>query len=146
MGGENWDRVDELTADESDTYVYGSVSGSRQTDTYNVPDQSLTGTITNVRIYIRASESSNRNDVYAWTAIRIGTGSIEYGAQIGTTTSWTNYYTDYPTKQGNLGTGDWTWADINDLQIGVGLQSRLTGINWHYGECTQVWAEVTYMP
>ena len=43
-------------ADGSATYVYGTGDDSRQTDTYNVPDQSLAGTITNVRIYVRCLE------------------------------------------------------------------------------------------
>jgi hypothetical protein len=147
-GSANWDQVNEETADDSTTYVYGTGDDSSQTDTYNVPDQSLTGTITNVRIYIRAFENYDRDDVYAWTAIRIGTGSIEYGTEIGTTTSWTNYYTAYATKTGNLGSGSWTWADIDDLQIGVGLQSHYSSgsSTWRYAECTQVWAEVTYIP
>ena len=144
-GSANYDRVDEVTADDSTTYVYGDGYNSRQTDTYNVLDQTLTGTITNVRIYIRADESSSNSNVYAWTAIRIGTGSIQYGTQIGTTTSWTNYYTDYPTKTGNLGSGAWTWADINNLQIGVGLQSTYSS-GWRYARCTQVWVEVNYTP
>ena len=67
-------------------------------------------------------ETETRNDVYAWTAIRIGGGSMQYGTQIDTTTSWANYYTDYATKTGNLGSGAWTWTDINNIQIGVGLQ------------------------
>jgi hypothetical protein len=146
-GGANWDRVDEVTADESTTYVYGESDDNRETDTYNVADQSLAGTITNVRIYIRALENYDRDDVYAWTAIRIGTGSIQYGTQIDLTTSWTNYNTNYATKTGNLGSGAWTWADINNLQIGVGLQSHeSSGPTWRYAECTQVWVEITYTP
>jgi uncharacterized repeat protein (TIGR02543 family) len=147
-GSANWDRVDEVTEDESTTYVYGTGDDSWQTDTYNVPDQSLTGTITNVRIYIRALESTSRpSDTYGRTAIRIGTGSIQYGTQLDLTTSWTNYYTDYATKTGTLGSGAWTWADINNLQIGVSLQSHMSsGSTWRYAECTQVWVEVTYTP
>jgi len=147
-GGANWDRVDEVTADEGATYVYGESNDDYETDTYNVPDQSLTGTITNVRIYIRASESEVRDDVFGRTAIRIGTGSIEYGTQIDLTTSWTNYYTNYATKQGNLGSGAWTWTDINNLQIGVSLQSHYSSgsSTWRYARCTQVWVEVTYTP
>jgi hypothetical protein len=148
-GGANYDRVDEATADDGATYVYGNISDTQQTDTYNVPDQSLSGTITNVRIYVRCLESSDRTDVYAWTAIRIGTGPVQYGARINTNTSWTNYYTDYPTKTGNLGSGAWTLADINNLQIGVGLQSHYSSGGsgtWRYAECTQVWAEVSYAP
>ncbi len=144
-GGANWDRVDDTTADEGATYVYGTSETNRQTDTYNIADQSLSGTISNVRIYIRALETVSRTDVYAWTAIRIGTGSIQYGAQIDTTTSWANYYTNYATKTGNLGSGAWSWTDINSLQIGVGLQSNFGSSN-RYAECTQVWVEITYTP
>jgi flagellin-like protein len=144
---ENWECVDESTSDESATYVYGEDDDNRQTDTYNVPNQVLIGTITNVRIYIRALETVDRpSDTYAWTAIRIGSGSIQYGTRIDLTTSWTNYYTDYPTKTGNLGSGAWTWTDINNLQIGVGLESHRSGGTWRYARCTQVYVEVEYTP
>ena len=148
-GSANWDRVDEVTADGTTTYVRGNSDDNWQVDTYNIPNQVLTGTITNVRIYVRAMESVDRpSDTYGRTAIRIGTGSIEYGAQLGLTTSWADYNTNYATKTGNLGSGSWTWTNIDDLQIGVSLQSHDSGWSggWRYAQCTQVWVEITYTP
>jgi len=146
-GTANWDRVDEVTADGATTYVRGTGDDTWQSDTYNIPDQTLSGTITNVRIYIVALESTSRpSDTYGRTAICIGTGSIQYGTQLDLTTSWASYYTDYATKTGNLGTGDWTWTNINNLQIGVGLQSHDSSGTMRYAECTQVWVEITYIP
>jgi hypothetical protein len=146
-GTENWDRVDEVTADGTTTYVRGTGDDTWQDDTYNVPDQTLSGTITNVRIYIVALESTSRpSDTVARTNIRIGSGSIQSGSTIALTTSWASYYTDYATKTGNLGSGAWTWADINAMQIGVGLASHNSSGSWRYAECTQVWVEITYIP
>jgi flagellin-like protein len=147
-GTANWDRVDEVTSDSATTYVRGTSNDGWQVDTYNIPDQTLSGTITNVRIYIVALESIDRpSDTYGRTAIAIGSGSIEYGTQLDLTTTWDTYSTQYATKTGNLGSGAWTWTDINNLQIGVSLQSHLSsGNNWRYAQCTQVWVEITYIP
>jgi flagellin-like protein len=146
-GTQNWDRVDEVTADGATTYVRGTGDDTWQDDTYNIPDQTLSGTITNVRIYIVALESTSRpSDTVARTDIRIGSGSIQSGSTIALTTSWASYYTDYATKTGNLGSGAWTWADINSMQIGVGLSSHNSSGTWRYAECTQVWVEITYIP
>ncbi len=149
-GTANWDRVDEETADGTTTYVRGNSDNNYQTDTYNIADQILTGKITNVGIYIRCQEDNNyQSSVSARTALRIGTGSVEDSSSISLTTSWQNYHTDYTTKSGNLGSGEWTWGNINALQIGVELRSQYTssyGGYWSYAECTQVWVEVTYVP
>ena len=82
-GTANWDRVDEVTSDDAATYVRGTGDNTWQDDTYNIPDQALSGAITNVRIYIVALESTSRpSDTYARTDIRIGTGSIQSGMHI----------------------------------------------------------------
>jgi hypothetical protein len=152
-GGSNWDRVDEVTSDEDSTYVYSNNDGSFRTDTYNLENPSLTGTITKVTVYInvrRNSESGGpTSQVSARTATRISSGSIEYGATTpDLSTSWTTYSTEYTTKQGNLGSGSWTWTDINNLQIGVSLRSQNDYYSWNdhwsWAWCTQVWVEVTY--
>jgi hypothetical protein len=149
-GSANWDRVDEAATDGTTTYVRGTSDNAWLDDSYNIPDQAITGTITNVRIYIVCQkDDNNENNVQARTVIRLGSGTIEYGAaQELTTGSWTTYSSTYTSKSGALGTGSWTWTDINNLQIGVSLksQSQLFGYYWTYAQCTQVWVEITYTP
>ena len=145
-GSYNWQCVDEDPSDEGSTYVQGDSDDHYQTDTYKVADQSLSGTITNVRIYIRCEASSSHSSVSAETAIRLGSGTIAYGTTYDLSTSWTTYYEDYATKPSELGGGSWTWQNINDLQIGVSLRSQYSSFNWYRARCTQVWVEITYTP
>jgi FlaG/FlaF family flagellin (archaellin) len=152
-GSANWDRVDETTVggDGATTYVRGDSDNAWQDDSYDIPDQALSGTITNVKIYIVCNKDNNDlSTLQARTIIRLGSGTIEYGATQELTTTWTPYSSTYATKSGNLGTGSWTWSDINSLQIGVSLKSQNDngwgGSGWTYAQCTQVYVEITYMP
>ena len=144
----NWQYVDDTgSGDDSSTYVQGNSDNGWQVDTYNVPDQALSGTISNVVVYIRCQKSDNDlTSVSARTAIRLGSGSIEYGTIRDLTTSWTLLPAEsYPNKPSTLGGGSWTWTDINNLQIGVSLRSQYN-YGWTRARCTQVWVEVTYIP
>jgi hypothetical protein len=150
---DNWQYVDEETADSY--YVYSDNDGNWRGDTYNLLNPSQSGTITKVTVYInvrRESESGGpTSQVSARTAIRIGSGSIEYGSTSpDLSTSWITYSTEYATKTGNLGSGSWTWTDINNLQIGVSLRSQNDYYSWNnhwsWAQCTQVWVVVTYTP
>ncbi len=147
---DNWEYVDETTADGTTTYVYCNSDNNWRDDTYELSNPSLTGTITNVRIHVICAKNNNdNNNVQARTAIRIGNNNIQYGTAIDLTTSWAESYTDYATKTGNLGSGVWTWSDINILEIGVSLRSQMYndwGEHWTYARCTQVWVEITYTP
>jgi flagellin-like protein len=148
----NWDRVDDTTSDGTSTYVRGTSDNNWQYDTYNILDQTLTGKITNVGIYIRCEKDNTDNTgVVARTAASISGGSVQYGTSTSElTTSWADYHTDYSTKSGTLGSGSWTFTDINNLQIGVSLTSQNTyyshNDHWTYAMCTQVYVVVTYVP
>lgn len=150
---QNWRCVDEEYSDGDSTYVYSEDDGSFVTDIYRLQDPSLSGTITKVTVYInvrRESESGAPTaGVSARTAIRLEGSSIEYGSITpDLSTSWTTYSTEYITKQGNLGSGSWTWDDIDDLEIGVSLRSQvdcfLWWCDWSWARCTQVWVEIEY--
>jgi hypothetical protein len=138
----NWDCVDEVTSDGDTSYVWGTVSGAYQKDTYATPDPATRpGTINKVIIKINCERSSGQG-LFAKTVVR--TGGTDYeGIEITLTNSYVVYSTEYPTKPGG---GSWTWADIDAMEIGVVLKSTLTGGKLHEARCTQVWAEVDYTP
>jgi FlaG/FlaF family flagellin (archaellin) len=141
----NWRCVDEASADTS-TYVYMPPPiwpfGTFQTDTYNLEDTTQTGTITNVKVYIRCSETNTILGSQARTTMRVGGGPIQLGTTtINLGTAWTTYSSDYSKAPGGA---NWTWDDINQLQAGVSLQSRgYFGVITTTARCTQVWVEVT---
>ena len=134
----NYQCVDEVTADESTSYV-GRWANSYRTDVYTLEDPaSPTGTISSVAVYNRVLKTKNNGNVMP----TLYTGSTEYN---GTAQSLTGSYADYSrqwTVNPNTGVA-WTWSDISGLEAGV----RLRGQNGTWpAYCTQVWIEVTYAP
>ncbi len=148
----NYACVNEVT-DNTNNYVRGTGYDSWQYDSYNIADQSLSGTINSVTVHItvRKDGSSTDSHLDAYTVIRLNSGTTKTGIDrdLSHTSSWTEYNDQYTTKPSELGGGTWTWADINNLQIGVGLRSHYSsgwGGGWTYAECTQVWVEINYTP
>ena len=148
-GSANWDRVDEQTADGTTTYVRGNSDNAFQVDTYNIPDQTLSGTITNVVVWVNVrTDDAGDSGLSAYSVIRLGSGTWKTGTQHNSLTeTWTLFSDSYATKPTELGGGAWTWANINSIEIGVGLRSQDQGWSgWDRAQCTQVWVEVTYTP
>ena len=137
LSGEHWDKVDEVSPDEADTYVRHNLT-SYATDTYALPSGEGVGDISKVTVYARCCGISG-NYNYAKTVIRTHSTLYE-GAEHHLTTSWENLSTEYAT---NPNTGNpWTWAEIDDLEAGVALKSSSSGE--FLAICTQVYIEVTY--
>jgi len=136
--GAHWDKVDETTSDDDSTYVYTSSSGWEE-DLYNIADHSAgSGTITSVKVYMvcRADASPTQTSTY----VHIKTGGTEYnGSQETVTTSYATYSYQWNTNPQTL--DDWTWDEIDALQIGVGLRQPTSG---QETRCTQVYVEVSY--
>ena len=136
--GEHWEKVDEATSDDDGTVVYTN-SVSWQEDLYNITDHSTgTGTITSVKVYVecRSMVSPTQTNAY----VHIKTGGTEYnGSEETTTTSYGTYSYQWDTNPQTLAA--WTWAEIDALQIGVGLRQPTSG---QFTGCTQVYAEVGY--
>lgn len=132
-GGSNYLMVDEVSADDNTTYVYGE-SGS---DLYDLDDHSSeSGTISNVRVTVRAK---NYNAISATMNIKIKIGGTEYqDASADTLTgTWTTFYHDW--AQNPNTSSAWTWTNIDDLLAGFAI----TGL---FGDSyvTQVFVTVTY--
>ena len=132
----NWECVDDVTADDDNTYVKSSGT-SYTTDTYLTGDPVDTScTITSVTVYIRARRFVK--DAYAKLALR--THSTEYmGSEETLTGSFAEYSKQWTTNPNTGAT--WTWTEIKDMEIGVSLRSTKAT---HPARCTQVWVVVEY--
>jgi len=142
-GEDNYEDVDEETADEDDSYV-GKISNSAYVyDTYTMESPAIqAGTINSVIIHFRAKRSA-ATVVEACAVIR--TYATDYE-------DWANHvtltedYTDYTSGAWivNPNTGDpFTWAELNALEAGALLS--MVGVNT-YGRVTQVWAVANVTP
>jgi hypothetical protein len=140
--GAHWDKVDEVTSDGDNTYVYTENKKYRE-DLYHIPDhstQTAAGDIDNVEVYMVSKGQSNfeQESVYA----HIKTGGSEYnGTEEMVTTNYATYSYQWDTNPQT--TVDWTWDDIDALQIGIGLRSpRDKGAR--FARCTQNYVEVDF--
>ena len=136
--GAHWDKVDEAVADGDSTVVYTSNS-SWEEDLYNIPNHSASsGNVTYVKVNIecRSDATPTQTNVY----VHIKTHDTEYNGTEETT--GTSYSTFSYQWDDNPNTGeDWTWDEVDALQIGVGLRQPTAG---QLTGCTQVYAEIGY--
>ena len=139
---DNYECVDETTADDATSYVYSSSSSQWRDDAYSIQDHTLgTGNVIGITIHWHARKTGTAAGRYGKAIITVG--GIKYeGAQEALTTSWTDYSEVWAT---NPATGlAWTWTEIDNLEAGITLY-RL-GSGSHVPACTQVWVEVEYVP
>lgn len=132
----HWDKVDEAVADEGSTYLYTGTQ-SYERDLYALSNPTGNGTINWIKVWIRVSGSNVNYPGYAKTSIKTG-GTAYEGEEITLTLSYANYFTQYITNP--QAGGAWTWAQLDDLQGGVALCTRLG----YDVVCTQVYVEVDY--
>jgi len=139
--GEHWDKVDEATSDGDSTYVQGDNEKAWQEDLYNIADHSAgSGTIHYVKVYVVCSSEVTPAQTTAY--IHIKTNGVEHnGSQETMTTSYATYSYQWNTNPQTLAA--WTWAEIDALQIGVGLREPTKN---KYIRCTQVYTEIGYTP
>ncbi|MBA7550628.1 hypothetical protein ES705_43147 [subsurface metagenome] len=138
----NFQQVDEEIADDDVTYVHTQATGAWQRDLYNLPAGSGGGTINSVILYFRvcSSDSSERqkgviksNSTVTETVQK--NVYTEYGNNV-----WHTYSKEWAT---NPAGGNWTWAAINALQIGINMYSAAGGCPVT-SCCTQVYVEINY--
>ena len=136
--GQHWNKVSETTSDGDSTYVYTDTN-SWQEDLYDIGDHSAgSGNINYVKVYMVCRSTSNPSQASA--RIHTKTEGSQYdGGQVTVTTSYALYSYQWNT---NPDTGAaWTWAEVDALQIGVGLRRARNGAETR---CTQIYAEVSY--
>ena len=138
--GEHYDKVYEESSDGDSSYI-ATDGNNWEEDLYNIPDHSTqiaAGTINYVKVYMVSRATDNATQISAY--IHIKTAGGEHN---GTTENMTTSYDTY-SYQWDINpetSADWTWDEIDTLQIGVGLRQPTVG---QATRCTQVYAEVSF--
>lgn len=125
-GESHYEDVDDprLLPDDNSTYVFGD-EPSQVSDLYTLPNPSVTGTINSIKVYSRAMHATYSPEP-----------ETEYKIMI-TDNNCTNLYTSdnkellqnsyklfsYQWADNPRTSTTWTWADINNLQIGLTCKS-----------------------
>lgn len=128
----NYLHIDDPVGSPDDDTTYLIRTSTYALDLYNVPNQSLSGDISNVTVYARTKYLMDMGACFK-IAVKIG-GTVYYSAEKYPGGSWTNDSNVWTTNPNT--SAAWTWANINDLQIGIAMQDFCC--------VTQVYAVVTY--
>lgn len=122
-------------------------------DAYNIEVHTTeVGVITNVRVYARLRDDAPNPD-YRRAAhsigVRIGGTTYYplYDSPFKAAWDWAFYYKDWPINPATE--APWTWADIDALQITIGLTNPWrpqAGWSDMFSYVNQMWAEVEYSP
>ena len=138
--GDHWDKVDEATADGDSTYIYLS-STPWEDDLYNTANhstQTAGGDINYVEVFMESRASANATQPSAHVLIK--TNGVSYnGTSENLTPSYATYSYQWSINPSTNTT--WTWNEIDNLQIGVGMRKAGAGID---SLCTQVYTEVSF--
>ncbi|MBN1191515.1 MAG: hypothetical protein JXA46_17295, partial [Dehalococcoidales bacterium] len=143
----HYDAIDDAGTPDTATYVYNNNKNpSYKIDWFDLPDQSLSGTINSVTIHMFAlRETVNYPSTVresAYYNMRLGTGPAVSGTAQTLTTSYADYPSTMTTKPFSGG-GAWTWTDINNLQIGVSLRGP-TSSYYCDSRCTALYITIDY--
>ena len=134
----NYRCVDDVTPDGDTTYVYPGSAGELR-DTYTTQDSGVgVGTINSVTLYFRARLAGSCPTHTANTQL-LTHGTLYPGTSVTLSGSYADYSTVYTTNP-NTGSA-WTWAEVNDMEIGIGI-TGCSPSNEPF--VTQVWAVVAY--
>lgn len=145
--GNNFDRVDEATADDNTTYV--SSGNTANIDNYNLADSGLTAadTINSVMLFVRSRHDGD--GVTSGGALEYGikTGGSNYVTTKSNTDSYSNATTSWTT---NPQTGvAWTVSDLDALQTRIRKNNSCQGDEGIIA-CnilvTQLYIDVDYTP
>ena len=122
--------------DDSTTTVYTS-SVAQLKDAYNLPNTAIgvNDYITSVTVYFRALRASAGS--FAQPFLRLGAVETT-GTEVNLTAVWATY-SEVLARPGG---GSWTVADLNSLQVAVGLRDASSNNTY----LTQVYVVVTYSP
>ena len=136
--GSHWEKVAEPSIDGDGTYVETS-NVDWQEDLYSLANHIAGGgRIFYVKLYFAARTTGASGQTAAYPLIK--TNGTEYeGSQVMLGPLYTYYTYQWDT---NPYTGlNWTWAEVDALQVGVGLRRPAAGA---YARVTQVYVEIMY--
>lgn len=130
----HWQEVDDVVPDEFATYVWTD-SGTEQKDAYNIEDPSVAGAINQIRVWVRfQGRITTHLRLNGVESVFPGSGTAGGG--------WSDQFTGWqPSRPGG---GSWTWSDIRDLQVGIGLSAWTIFGTTYQGRLTQIYIEVDY--
>lgn len=138
--GDHWDKVGEETSDGDSTYIYTPTT-SWEDDLYNTANhstQTASGDINYVEVFMVSRVSANATQPSAHVLIK--TNGVSYnGTSENLTISYATYSYQWSLNPSTNTT--WTWNEIDNLQIGVGMRKAGVGID---SLCTQVYTEVSF--
>jgi hypothetical protein len=138
--GAHWDKVDEDTADGDNTYI-ATDDDKWKKDLYNIPDhstQTAAGPIFYDKLYMVVRAEGTPTQASARAFIKTE-GKEKKGDDETVTDNYTSYSYQWDTNPET--TDNWTWAQIDALQIGVQLREAADGIPTR---CTQIYTEVGF--
>ncbi len=140
--GEHWDKVDDESPDDGDTYVNTWQANNYCRDLYNLTDHvEGSGNIQFVTVYFTFSGYTDGGDYSARARAAIKTHETVYEGSVETTTGDT-FVTGAYQWTVNPGTGSqWTWDEIDNLQAGINLRGQS---RFRPAFCTQVYIVVGY--
>ena len=138
--GDHWDKVTDNVSDGDSTYVYTDM-GPWEEDLYHIPDhstQTAAGDINYAEVFMVSRATSNATQVSAYVLLKTNGASYNATSE-NLTTSYDAY--SYAWNINPQTSNRWTWTEIDNLQIGVGLRRPTIG---QYTRCTQVYTEVDF--
>lgn len=139
--GYHWDKVDDTgTGDKDSTFIRQTTKGTNKYDIFNIPNRAGSGSISSVKISMRARKESSSGYGYVRNVIKTNS-VVSSGTEASATTSYAIYSTSYSLNPAT--NQSWTLSDIDSLQIGAG--ARLPSTRASSVRVTQVWAEVSYL-
>lgn len=130
--GDNYEMVNEAVANDDDDYVYTGVTNNE--DWYELPTTTINGIIESVTITVRARKEGEDSGVLR-TKIRVDSETSESGS-ITLSETWGTYERTF--TKNPLG-NDWTFEDINNLDVGIKAHFVADVIY-----VTQIYATVNY--
>ncbi len=126
----NWECVNDVTSDDDASHVI-IASGPWAQDSYQAEDPIGSGAIDSIVIYILVRSTGPGQ--LARTVLVVNSNLYTGGnINLNAYTTYTVFSTAYTTNPDT--SSPWTWAELNDIQIGVGLKDQ--------ARCSQVWAEI----
>jgi hypothetical protein len=144
--GEHWDKVDDMPADDGQTYLSSDKFSQYRTDLYNLSDhkpldEGMVKAIKSVSVFFRFAGTTDGGDHEAYAKAVIKTyGNVYEGkeeVQVGG-----NFTTRSYEWKGNPATAKlWTWDEVNSLQAGISLKGDK--VHWP-ASVTQVYVAVNY--
>ena len=145
---DHWQNVNDVVPDEDSTAVHAGTHPPDHgwyRDLYNLEDHSLgSGIVQGIRVHARC-KGSGTWPFQPEARICIRTGGVVFDGPIFNPSSGYSEYSQEWNINPNTGRG-WTWAEIDELQIGINLYGHWkTGVHKR-AYCTQVYVGVIYQP